>query len=90
VIGEVQFGSTPEEWAEWTAYESILNRAVADQPAWIVCPHDARALPEAVVENASRTHGPMHDDPDELVRALTPDPAPASDRVDGLPYLESR
>jgi len=76
VIGEVQFGTSQEEWAEWTAYESILNRAFADEPAWIVCPYDARVLPEHIVEGASHTHGLDHEDPEELVRSLTPDPQP--------------
>ncbi|MEA2248246.1 MAG: hypothetical protein QOH46_2775, partial [Solirubrobacteraceae bacterium] len=86
VIGEVRFGATPEEWAEWTAYESILNRAFADQPAWIVCPYDARVLPDPVMEAASRTHphrfaetrheSPHYDEPEHLVRALAPEPAP--------------
>ncbi len=76
VIGEVQFGISPQEWAEWTAYESILNRAFADEPAWIVCPYDARTLPDHVVEGAAHTHGPDRDDTEELVRALTPEPQP--------------
>ena len=29
VVGEVQFGSTPDEWDEWTVYEALLNRAFA-------------------------------------------------------------
>lgn len=78
VVGEVQFGTSPEEWAEWTAYESVLNRAFADQPAWIVCPYDARVLPDQVLEGAAHTHGPEHDDPTEFVRALTPQPLPLS------------
>jgi anti-sigma regulatory factor (Ser/Thr protein kinase) len=86
VIAEVQFGPTPEEWDEWTAYEAIANRALADHPAWIVCPYDARSLPEQVVEGAWRTHpqvlgqarevSPHFDDPEQVVRALTPDPGP--------------
>ncbi|MEA2419041.1 MAG: hypothetical protein QOE60_1247, partial [Thermoleophilaceae bacterium] len=76
VIGEVQFGTSPEEWAEWTAYEAILNRAFADEPAWIVCPYDARVLPEVVVAGAAHTHGVDRDDPGQLVRALTPEPRP--------------
>jgi anti-sigma regulatory factor (Ser/Thr protein kinase) len=86
VVGEVRFGTTPREWAEWTAYESILNRAFADQPAWIVCPYDARALDPSVVQGASLTHShrladarhesPHYDDPERLVRALTPEPMP--------------
>ncbi|HEX7297448.1 MAG TPA: sensor histidine kinase [Solirubrobacteraceae bacterium] len=89
VIGEVQFGTTPREWDEWTAYESILNRAFAERRAWIVCPYDARVLPESVVHQAAHTHpemlgatgepSPHYHDPEELVRALTPAPAALPD-----------
>jgi anti-sigma regulatory factor (Ser/Thr protein kinase) len=86
VVGEIQFGSTPDEWDEWTVYESLLNRAFADRPAWIVCPYDCRALPDAVVLGAAHTHAqvltddwhdsPHYDDPARLVRSLTPAPEP--------------
>jgi anti-sigma regulatory factor (Ser/Thr protein kinase) len=86
VIGEVQFGTTPREWNEWIAYESILNRALADEPAWIMCPYDARVLPDPVLEGAWQTHphvlngemqaSPHYHEPEDLVRALTPDPEP--------------
>lgn len=82
VIGEVGFGSTPEEWRQWTAYEAILNHVFADQPAWIMCPYDARVLPDEVVEGAWRTHSqvlsdgwnasPYYDDPERVVRSLAP------------------
>jgi anti-sigma regulatory factor (Ser/Thr protein kinase) len=67
-IGEVAFGTTPEEWAEWTAYEAILNRALARHPAWVVCPYDARVLPDRVVQDAAHTHAGEHDE--ALLRAL--------------------
>jgi anti-sigma regulatory factor (Ser/Thr protein kinase) len=92
VIAEVQFGPTPEEWDEWTAYEAIANRAFADHAAWILCPYDARVLPEQVVEGAWHTHpqvltdageaSPHFEDPEKLVRSLTPDHQP-------LPELRS-
>ena len=56
VVGEVRFGTTPREWAEWTAYEAILNRAFAGQPGMVVCPYDARALPDSVIDQAAHTH----------------------------------
>src|SRR6266550_8308616 len=37
VLGEVQFGSTRQEHEDWTRYESVLNRAFAGLPVWIVC-----------------------------------------------------
>lgn len=57
VIGEpVWHGRDPLETAEWTRYESALNVAFAQCPAWIVCPYDTRALPESVIDDARRTH----------------------------------
>jgi anti-sigma regulatory factor (Ser/Thr protein kinase) len=83
VVGEVQFGTTPREWEEWTAYEAILNRAFAHRPAWIVCPYDARALPDSVIHQAAHTHprvmtdvsrrSDLYEEPADLVRALTPE-----------------
>src|ERR1700750_1017725 len=37
VVAEVQFGPTEKEWNEWTAYEALANRALADRPARILC-----------------------------------------------------
>src|SRR5438105_6134885 len=56
VVGEVPFGSTAEEHARWTRYESVFNRGLAAYPTWVVCGYDARALPEQVVADALRTH----------------------------------
>jgi anti-sigma regulatory factor (Ser/Thr protein kinase) len=54
-----------------------------------VCPYDARVLPESIVQSAAQTHphsmgdgrheSPHYDDPEHLVRALTPEPAPLPD-----------
>ncbi|MEA2439688.1 MAG: hypothetical protein QOH76_1112 [Thermoleophilaceae bacterium] len=90
LVGEVQFGPTPAEWDEWTSYEAIANRALARYPAWIVCPYDARVLPEPVVEQAWRTHPEVthgedsastlyHENHADLVRSLTPDFEPLPD-----------
>lgn len=56
VIGELPFGPTAEEHAEWTRYESMINFVFAGYPSWIVCAYDTRALPEQVVADALRTH----------------------------------
>jgi anti-sigma regulatory factor (Ser/Thr protein kinase) len=57
VIGEpVWHGRDALETTEWTRYESVINMAFADCPAWIVCPYDARVLPPPVVADARRTH----------------------------------
>jgi anti-sigma regulatory factor (Ser/Thr protein kinase) len=80
VVAELQFGPTPVEWNEWMTYEAISNRALAEHPAWIVCPYDARVLPEQVIEGAWRTHPeviadarpttPPFDEPEDVVRDL--------------------
>jgi anti-sigma regulatory factor (Ser/Thr protein kinase) len=57
VIGEpVWHGRDALETTEWTRYESVINMAFADCPAWIVCPYDARVMPPPVVADARRTH----------------------------------
>ena len=69
VIGEpVWHGRDVLETEEWTRYESVINIAFADCPAWIVCPYDTRVLPEAVVADARRTHP-------QLVTGPTADPS---------------
>jgi anti-sigma regulatory factor (Ser/Thr protein kinase) len=82
VVAEIQFGPTQAEWDEWTAYEAIANRAFADRPAWIVCPYDARVLPDSVIESAWRVHAnviatesqpsALYDEAENIVRALAP------------------
>ena len=91
VVAEVQFGPTEMEWGEWTAYEALANRALADRPAWIVCPYDARALPRSVVDDAWRTHpdvitserqaSSLYEGVEAVIRALAP-------RYEALPELE--
>lgn len=56
VIGEVQFGSTDRDWADWTRYEATLNRVLHRYPARVVCPYDERALPPSVIADAGRSH----------------------------------
>lgn len=82
VVGEVEFGETKAEHAAWIRYESIINAVFAPEPAWVICPYDARRLPAGIVESARITHdhetvGPEereHSDwyisPDRFVSAL--------------------
>jgi anti-sigma regulatory factor (Ser/Thr protein kinase) len=92
VIGEVSFGSTPRELREWTAYEALLNHAFADRAAWIMCPYDARRLPDEVLEHAWHSHAgvltddwndsPHYDDSDAFARAALPEPEPVEGLID--------
>ena len=57
-IGEpVWPGRTEAELVECHHHESLLNTAFASGPAWrLVCPYDAGALDDAVLEEAARSH----------------------------------
>jgi anti-sigma regulatory factor (Ser/Thr protein kinase) len=50
----------PEAVSEWARYESVLNVAFADAPAWIVCPYDSAALPDEILTHALETHPTTH------------------------------
>jgi transcriptional regulator with XRE-family HTH domain len=57
IVGEpVWAGRSKTEVAEWTRYESMINLSLATSPATIVCPYDARSLPDAILAGASHTH----------------------------------
>ncbi|MFI0999420.1 anti-sigma factor RsbA family regulatory protein [Streptomyces galbus] len=78
VIGEpVWHGRDALETAEWTRYESAVNVAFADCPAWIICPYDTRVLPPAVVADAHRTHPELATDGAAVASDHYADPADA-------------
>lgn len=57
ILGEpVWAGRSDAEVAEWTRYESMINLSFASAPATIMCPYDARAVPEGVLADARHTH----------------------------------
>jgi transcriptional regulator with XRE-family HTH domain len=65
IIGEpVWSGRSEGEIAEWTQYESILNLSFASSPATIVCPYDARSVPEGIIAGARQTHPELVDNGD--------------------------
>jgi anti-sigma regulatory factor (Ser/Thr protein kinase) len=57
-IGEpVWAGRRATEIAECQLHEALLNLAVdPDTPLWLLCPYDADALAEPVLEEAARSH----------------------------------
>jgi DNA-binding GntR family transcriptional regulator len=89
IIGEVAWsGESLAPVSEWIRYESALNIAFALQPVTILCPYDARELPEAILADARRTHAELVDmgglapsaeyvEPGEFVRALDEEGFPA-------------
>jgi anti-sigma regulatory factor (Ser/Thr protein kinase) len=57
VIGEpVWAGRDDLETSEWGRYESVMNIALADSRAWVMCGYDSSTLASTIVEDARRTH----------------------------------
>ncbi|MGH3488927.1 MAG: anti-sigma factor RsbA family regulatory protein [Actinopolymorphaceae bacterium] len=100
-VGEVDFGSTPAQWAEWARFESVINEALAQWPLWGVCMYDTRVLPDAVVRAGQRTHpqlmtatertaNPRYMDPTDFLRSMPaagPDPLESTPPVIHVPDL---
>ncbi len=76
-VGEPDFGTTPADWLEWQAYESVVNVAFAPLPLWGLCVFST-ALPEPVLASVRQTHP-------QLVTAAGSLPSP--DFVDPATYL---
>ena len=57
-IGEpIWSARRPAELAECQLHEALLNVAVdPDTPLWLLCPYDVATLPDAVIEEAHRSH----------------------------------
>lgn len=86
IIGEpVWHGRDLLEEAEWTRYESVINAAFADSPAWIVCPYDERVLPEHIVAHARRTHPQVLTGDEVQASGVYTDPAAFTYDGDRLP-----
>lgn len=86
-VADVQFGPDPAEWDLWTGYEAVFNRSFAHLPAWVLCSYDARGTPDPIIAGVWQTHpevvadgagnaSDLYEDPDQLLRRLTPAPLP--------------
>ncbi|MDD7942627.1 sensor histidine kinase [Actinomycetospora lutea] len=57
IIGEpIWAGRTPAEYAAAVQHEALINTALGDLPATVLCPYDTGALAPAVLADAQRTH----------------------------------
>jgi anti-sigma regulatory factor (Ser/Thr protein kinase) len=85
-VADVQFGLDPAEWDLWTGYEAVFNRCFAHLPAWVICSYNADGTPDPIIEGVWQTHPEVaadetwnesdrYEEPDELLRRLTPVPA---------------
>jgi anti-sigma regulatory factor (Ser/Thr protein kinase) len=89
IIGEpVWDGRDAVAEAEWTRYESVINAAFADSPAWVVCPYDERALPERITADARRTHPSVLTASGTLHSPAYTDPAAFTCAIDHQPLPE--
>ncbi|WP_426508528.1 anti-sigma factor RsbA family regulatory protein [Dactylosporangium sp. McL0621] len=76
VLGEpVWAGRDSLETSEWGRYESVMNVALADARAWLMCGYDTRSLPAAIVDDARRTHPALAVGPQSEVSSAYADPA---------------
>jgi anti-sigma regulatory factor (Ser/Thr protein kinase) len=84
-VADVQCGPNPEEWNLWIGYEAVFNRSFAHLPVWVLCSYDLNGLPDPVVQGVWQTHPEVvgddgwstsdrYEDPDRLLRAITPEP----------------
>ena len=89
VAAEIPLQPTRNAWSEWISYEAIVNRALADLPAHIVCVYGTETAPEDVIEAVWRTHPhveanapgghPDYHDPRDVVAAHAAEPGSAPD-----------
>jgi anti-sigma regulatory factor (Ser/Thr protein kinase) len=86
-VADVQFGPDPGEWNLWTGYEAVFNRSFGHLPAWVLCSYDANGTPDPIIESVWQTHPEVvahdswnsserYEDPDHILRRITPAPAP--------------
>jgi anti-sigma regulatory factor (Ser/Thr protein kinase) len=89
-VADVQFGRDPAEWDLWIGYEAVFNRSFAHLPAWVICSYNADGTPDPIIEGVWQTHPEVvadetwnasdrYEDPDELLRRVTPAPEPLSE-----------
>ena len=57
IVGEpIWAGRSAAAVREWARYESLINVAFAGTATRILCPYDARVVPEAILEHAECSH----------------------------------
>jgi anti-sigma regulatory factor (Ser/Thr protein kinase) len=62
IVGEpIWAGRTSAEYPACAEHEALINVALADAPAYILCPYDLAGLEPAVLTDATRTHPVLAD-----------------------------
>jgi anti-sigma regulatory factor (Ser/Thr protein kinase) len=79
ILADVDFGTDPDAWAEWTRFEALCNVGLSEYPVWGVCAYDTSALQPEVLIAGGLTHphlvahderreNPLYEDPTEVLR----------------------
>ena len=86
-VAEIPLQPTRDDWSEWISYEAIVNHALADRPAHILCVYGTESAPDRVIDAVWRTHPQVeanasnsqlhYHDPLEVLAAHTAEPASA-------------
>lgn len=96
IIGEpIWAGRTAAEYPACAEHEALINVALADAPAYILCPYDVRNLSRDVLTDATRTHptlaaggdrweSPGYTDPVAVAAWFDRPPEPAPPEADVL------
>ena len=88
-VADVQFGPDPREWDLWTGYEAVFNRSFGHLPPGCCAPTtptalripSSKACGRPIRKSSMVTHGPRagcYEDPDHLLRRITPPPEQSS------------
>ncbi|MBX6766588.1 MAG: sensor histidine kinase [Actinomadura rubrobrunea] len=78
----VWHGWDAREAVEWARYESLINVVFGEVDALALCPYDRTSLPEAVLDQARRTHPLLLDDGAAVRSDRYVDPAVFGDDCD--------
>jgi anti-sigma regulatory factor (Ser/Thr protein kinase) len=96
IIGEpIWAGRSVDEYPACAEHEALINVALSDSPAYILCPYDVRRLKREWLTDATRTHptlaadgerweSPAYTDPVALAAWFDQPPEPAPPHADVL------
>jgi anti-sigma regulatory factor (Ser/Thr protein kinase) len=86
ILGEPTWGDLPnEDQMAWHCYESLLNLTLSGRQVSLICPYDASALAQPLLDVARSTHPAVLDSGSETVNAMYCEPAQFLARGDESP-----
>jgi anti-sigma regulatory factor (Ser/Thr protein kinase) len=99
LVGEVDFGTGPVEWTEWSRFEAVCNAALDRYPLWSLCMYDTRQLPPQVLGAGELTHPHLRTatcrtrndrylPPTDYLRRFAPAPCPVEAHAPVFDVLE--